>query len=83
MLLQRVIGAEQELDVSHGFAAGYLELVVEFQGGYVAGRDPSKISLDQTPRFGWNILRGPLVCPERATHEPIPRRVWFQLEVCL
>ena len=53
MLLSRVSDAEQGLDVSHGFAAEYLELVLEFQGGYVAGRDPSKVSLDQAPRFGW------------------------------
>ena len=53
MLLSRVSDAEQELGVSHGFAAGYLELVLEFQGGYVAGRDPSKVPLDQAPRFGW------------------------------
>ena len=52
MLLSRVSDAEQELDVSHGFAAEYLELVLEIQGGYVAGRDPRKVSLDQSPRFG-------------------------------
>ena len=54
MLLSRVSDAEQGLDVSHGFAAEYLELVLEFQGGYVAGRNPSKIPLDQAPSLCWN-----------------------------
>ena len=55
MPVSSVIDAEQELDVSHGFAAEHLELLLELQVGYLAGRDPCKISLDQAPRLGWNI----------------------------
>ena len=54
MLISRVSDAEQELGVCHGFAAEYFELILEFHGGYLAGRDPRTVSLDQAPRLGRN-----------------------------
>ena len=42
MLVSSVIDAEQELDVSHGFASAHLELLLELQVGYLARRPPAR-----------------------------------------